>query len=355
MPGSCPWPVTPEGRGLPFQVDAGKLTVADPRFPTGCFRRARRTAAAGQQRTIGGSKNQPNQSPLSSQLADVRVMHAGCPRTSAKRAERISAPVREFAFTVLAQSYEDSRIHRPRHLARQEPAIARWLMPSPVTTSAPHRSRSLPISATASSTAPSSMTPTGCCFRWFAHGDEVCALMLEVIANHDYDKSRFLRGAAIDESKIPDIDADDAIGDAQPLRYLHPEHTDDSSARQADLLRRHAGGRLSPAAAAHRGRQRRQRQDRTDPGKAQTCRRRGALRHALHATWRTVPAIFTTPTVSSTAGRKPCSSPTASSSNPSTSRRAGKPVGATLPAGLRACGRASRSSTAIRSSKKFAA
>jgi hypothetical protein len=36
--------------------------------------------------------------------------------------------------------------------------------------------------------------------------------MLEVIANHDYDKSRFLRGAAIDESRIPDIDADEAIG-----------------------------------------------------------------------------------------------------------------------------------------------
>ena len=65
-------------------------------------------------------------------------------------------------------------------------------------------------------------------FSLIRHGDEVCALMLEVIANHDYDKSRFLRGAAIDESKIAavaDVNVDDAIKEAQPVRYLHPEHT----------------------------------------------------------------------------------------------------------------------------------
>jgi len=62
-------------------------------------------------------------------------------------------------------------------------------------------------------------------FSLVRHGDEVCALMLEVIANHDYDKSRFLRGAAIDESRIPDIGADEAIGEALPVRYLHPERT----------------------------------------------------------------------------------------------------------------------------------
>ncbi len=60
-------------------------------------------------------------------------------------------------------------------------------------------------------------------FSLVRHGDEVCALMLEVIANHDYDKSRFLRGAAIDEAKIPDCDAAEARREAQPLRYLHPE------------------------------------------------------------------------------------------------------------------------------------
>jgi len=62
-------------------------------------------------------------------------------------------------------------------------------------------------------------------FSLVRHGDEVCALMLEVIANHDYDKSRFLRGAAIDESRVADIDAATAVGEAMPLRYLHPERT----------------------------------------------------------------------------------------------------------------------------------
>lgn len=62
-------------------------------------------------------------------------------------------------------------------------------------------------------------------FSLVRHSDQVCALMLEVIANHAYDKSRFLRGAAIDESKILDVDADEAIRDAQPVRYLHPERT----------------------------------------------------------------------------------------------------------------------------------
>ena len=62
-------------------------------------------------------------------------------------------------------------------------------------------------------------------FSLVRHGDEVCALMLEVIANHDYDKSRFLRGAAVDEARIPDVDAADAIKEAQPVRYLHPERT----------------------------------------------------------------------------------------------------------------------------------
>lgn len=65
-------------------------------------------------------------------------------------------------------------------------------------------------------------------FSLVRHGDEVCALMLEVIANHDYDKSRFLRGAAIDEARIAavaDVNFADAIKEAQPVRYLHPEHT----------------------------------------------------------------------------------------------------------------------------------
>lgn len=62
-------------------------------------------------------------------------------------------------------------------------------------------------------------------FSLIRHGDNVCALMLEVITNHNYDKSRFLRGVAIDEANIPDINIADAIKEAQPVRYLHPERT----------------------------------------------------------------------------------------------------------------------------------
>ena len=62
-------------------------------------------------------------------------------------------------------------------------------------------------------------------FTLVRHGEEICVLMLEVIENHNYDKSRFLRGAVMDESKILDADAADAVKEAEKLRYLHPEHT----------------------------------------------------------------------------------------------------------------------------------
>lgn len=61
-------------------------------------------------------------------------------------------------------------------------------------------------------------------FSLVRRDDACCVLMLEVIANHAYDKSRFLRGATIDEARIPDADCAEAQRDAQPLRYLHPEH-----------------------------------------------------------------------------------------------------------------------------------
>jgi hypothetical protein len=57
------------------------------------------------------------------------------------------------------------------------------------------------------------------------HNDDVCALMLEVIVNHDYQKSRFLRGGVIDDEKIVDCDAAEAEKEAQPLRYLNPERS----------------------------------------------------------------------------------------------------------------------------------
>jgi len=62
-------------------------------------------------------------------------------------------------------------------------------------------------------------------FALVRHGGETCALMLEIIENHDYGKSRFLRGANIDETKIADMDAKAAQVEAQPVRYLHPERS----------------------------------------------------------------------------------------------------------------------------------
>jgi hypothetical protein len=50
-------------------------------------------------------------------------------------------------------------------------------------------------------------------------------LVLEVIRNHQYEKSRFLRGARIDESDFSPIDSPAAIEQQEPvdLAYLHPE------------------------------------------------------------------------------------------------------------------------------------
>ncbi|RDK07243.1 ankyrin repeat domain-containing protein [Cupriavidus lacunae] len=63
-------------------------------------------------------------------------------------------------------------------------------------------------------------------FSLVRHDGQVCALLLEVIENHDYRGSRFLRGADIDEDKIPEIDAAEAALEADPVRYLHPDRTD---------------------------------------------------------------------------------------------------------------------------------
>ncbi len=60
-------------------------------------------------------------------------------------------------------------------------------------------------------------------FTVIRHGEAVYALMLEVIANHAYDKSRFLRGAEVHDDKIPAVDAAGAASEAEPVRYIHPE------------------------------------------------------------------------------------------------------------------------------------
>jgi hypothetical protein len=68
------------------------------------------------------------------------------------------------------------------------------------------------------------------------HGNETVCLALEIIENHAYDKSRFLRGAALDEAKIEkelvlkDVATAHNQPDATPLRWLH------ASRHEFDLL-----------------------------------------------------------------------------------------------------------------------
>lgn len=60
--------------------------------------------------------------------------------------------------------------------------------------------------------------------QFVRHGSETMCLALEVIENHAYDKSRFLRGARVDEAKIerePSIEATQFAAEALPLRWLH--------------------------------------------------------------------------------------------------------------------------------------
>lgn len=56
------------------------------------------------------------------------------------------------------------------------------------------------------------------------HDGETVCLALEVIENHAYDKSRFLRGAPVDEAKMDresNVDPAQFAAEALPLRWLH--------------------------------------------------------------------------------------------------------------------------------------
>ena len=59
-------------------------------------------------------------------------------------------------------------------------------------------------------------------FSIVRYDGETYALMLEVIEQHAYDKSRFLRGASIDDTKIPAADLAEAIREAEPVGYVNP-------------------------------------------------------------------------------------------------------------------------------------
>jgi hypothetical protein len=55
-------------------------------------------------------------------------------------------------------------------------------------------------------------------------GAETVCLALEVIENHAYEKSRFLRGAPVDSAKIehePRVEPAQSAAEALPLRWLH--------------------------------------------------------------------------------------------------------------------------------------
>jgi hypothetical protein len=59
--------------------------------------------------------------------------------------------------------------------------------------------------------------------QFVRHGDDTACLALEVIAHHAYDKSRFLRGARVDEALVEEPATPEQAGaQAQPVRYLHP-------------------------------------------------------------------------------------------------------------------------------------
>ena len=59
-------------------------------------------------------------------------------------------------------------------------------------------------------------------FKFARHRGETYILVLELIANHAYESSRFLhRGVKVDESKLPDI-APDQSADAEELAYVNP-------------------------------------------------------------------------------------------------------------------------------------
>jgi hypothetical protein len=65
--------------------------------------------------------------------------------------------------------------------------------------------------------------------RFVEHAGERACLALEVIEQHAYDRSRFLRGARVDEQKISELPVAtelDAATTAQKVRYLHPGRTE---------------------------------------------------------------------------------------------------------------------------------
>jgi ankyrin repeat protein len=64
-------------------------------------------------------------------------------------------------------------------------------------------------------------------FRFGRYNDQTCLLILEIIMNHAYDKSRFLRGSGVDESKLLPVRSQQEVpeGDLVPLTFLNPRNS----------------------------------------------------------------------------------------------------------------------------------
>ncbi len=62
-------------------------------------------------------------------------------------------------------------------------------------------------------------------FKFAKHQDQMHILLLEVIYNHEYDKSRFLRGAKIDKNKLLPVKQKEKISqeDVSTMSYINPK------------------------------------------------------------------------------------------------------------------------------------
>ena len=60
-------------------------------------------------------------------------------------------------------------------------------------------------------------------FKFALHNNQICLLALEVIFNHEYSKSRFLRGSEVDESKLIPVKNQQEVpsGDFLPLMFVN--------------------------------------------------------------------------------------------------------------------------------------
>jgi ankyrin repeat protein len=61
--------------------------------------------------------------------------------------------------------------------------------------------------------------------QFVRYQDQTVCLALEVILQHAYDKSRFLRGAIVDETKFVDSSLETVSKEASPVRYLNPKRS----------------------------------------------------------------------------------------------------------------------------------